>query len=137
MAVLAQEARRFRSAPTDQNQQRMFAASLERALRIDPTQSKILMFESPAWAEALGVALYLHRTRHPWTVVSYSPMMPLLFGRTRAIPLPTQEPIGSSTWRILPRENALHLEGDPGWNLLPLTKNVYLAVQSKSGNEAH
>jgi len=138
IAVLAQEARRFRSAPTDQNQQRMFATSLERALRIDPTQAKILMFESPAWAEALGVALYLHRSGHPWTVVSYSPMIPLLFGRTRAIPdLQTEEPIGSSTWRILPRENTLHLEGDSRWNLLPLTKNVYLAIQSKSGNETH
>jgi len=65
-------------------------------------------------------------------------MIPLIFGSTRAIPdLQTEEPIGSSTWRILPRENTLHMEGDPGWNLLPLTKNVYLAIQSKPGNETH
>jgi hypothetical protein len=138
VAVLAQEARRFRSPRPDQDQQRMFATSLERALRIDPTQSKILMFETPAWAEALGVALYLHRTRQPWTVVSYAPLITTLFGRTRAIPgLPTEEPVGSSIWRILPRENSLHLEGDSRWNVLHLTKKVDLAIQSKSGNEPH
>jgi len=133
IAVLVQEARRFRSAPTDQNQQRMFAASLERALRIDPTQSKVLMFEATAWAEALGVALYLHRTRHPWVVVSYSPLIPIYFGRTRTITdVKTEAPKDSSIWRVLPREGALPLEGDSRWNVLPLTKKAYLVIPAKS-----
>lgn len=136
IAVLAQEARRFRSAPTDQNQQRMFGTSLEQALKSDPTQSKVLMFEAPAWAEALGVALYLHRNRHPWTVVSYSSLIPILFGRTRVITdVQAEAPKDSSVWRILPRKDALPLEADSRWTVLHLTKKADLVIPSKAGNE--
>lgn len=136
VAVLAQEARRFRSAPTDQNQQRMFAASLEQALKNDPTHSKVLMFEAPAWAEALGVALYLHRSRHPWTVVSYSSLIPILFGRTRVITdVQTEAPRDSSIWRILPRKDTVALEADSRWTVLHLTTKADLVIPSKAGNE--
>ncbi len=136
VAVLAQEARRFRSAPTDQNQQRMFATSLERALKSDPTHSKVLMFEAPAWAEALGVALYLHRSRHPWTVVSYSSLIPILFGRTRVITdVQTEAPRDSSIWRVLPRKDTVPLEADSRWTVLHLTKKADLVIPSKTGNE--
>lgn len=136
VAVLAQEARRFRSAPTDQDQQRLFGTSLEQALRSDPTPSKVLIFEAPAWAETLGVALYLHRSRHPWTVVSYSSLIPVIFGRTRVITdVQTEAPKDSSIWRVLPRKDALPLEANSRWTVLHLTKKAILVIPSKSGNE--
>jgi hypothetical protein len=136
VAVLAQESRRFRSAPTDQNQQRMFGTSLEKALKSDPTQSKVLIFEAPAWAEALGVALYLHRSRYTWTVVSYSSLIPVLFGRSRVITdVQTEAPKNSSIWRVLPRKDAVPLEADSRWKVFHLTKKAILVIPSNSGNE--
>ncbi|HEX7516209.1 MAG TPA: hypothetical protein VF345_02870 [Chthoniobacterales bacterium] len=133
IAVLVQEARRFRSIPWNQDQQRMFATSMERALRIDPVKPKILIFEGPAWGEAVGVALYLQRARCPWTVLSYSPMIPLIFGRTRAITdVQTEAPSNSSTWRMLLKENASLLKDNQEWNVLPLSKNIDLAIPSTS-----
>jgi hypothetical protein len=133
IAVLVQESRRFRSIPLKQDQERMFAASVERALRVDPVQPKILIFEGPAWGEAVGVALYLQRARCPWTVLSYSPMIPLLFGRAKAITDVQAEALpNSSTWRMLVKESALRLKDDDKWNVLPLSKNVDLAIPSTS-----
>jgi hypothetical protein len=54
--------------------------------RWDPIQPKLLNFESEAWAEALGVALYLQRAGTPWYVAYYERLFPIIFGRDRAIP---------------------------------------------------
>lgn len=131
VAAFAHEARRFRSASPNQDQQRLFATSIERALKMDSIQPKLLSFEGPTWAEALGVALYLQRTGCSWYVADYSPLIPLMFGRDRAIPdketgarLPN-----ASIWRIVSPTSASLLEKEQGLIVLPLARDVDLVIR--------
>jgi hypothetical protein len=131
-AAFAQEARHFRYRAQDSEQQRLFESAMHRALEIDSTQPKLLTFEGQAWAEAVGVALYLERARIEWHVSDPAPLIPLLFGRDRAIPdkeaaahLPQ-----SSQWRIVSRPtSATLIAGQAGLVALPVAPNVELVLQ--------
>jgi len=131
--VLLQESRRFRSIPFDQDQQRMFATSMERALADNPNRPKLLTFDARGWGEAVSVALYLERAHCPWKVLSYSSMIPLIFGRTKAITdVQTEALPNSSTWQILLKEDALRLKNNNDFVVLPLSKDINLAFPSTS-----
>lgn len=138
VAAFAHEARRFRSVPPDQNQQRLFATSLERALRIDPAQPKFLSFEDGAWAEAVGVALYLERSGCSWAVRKD---WPFVFGRERVItdkrpgpPFPTPS---SSFWQIVSSKSSPSLvANDRRLHALSLTNGIDLVVQPAGRNGA-
>ena len=133
ITVLVQERRRFRSIPFNQDQQRMFATSMDQALRGNPSRPKLLIFDARGWGEAVSVALYLERVRCPWKVLSYSSMIPLIFGRTKAITdVQTEAPPNSSTWQILPKEDALRLKDQNKWDVLPLSKDIDLAIPGSS-----
>jgi len=136
ITVLVQESRRFRSIPFNQDQQRMFATSMDRALRNDPARPKLLIFDARGWGEAVSVALSLERARRPWKVLSYSSMIPLIFGRTKAITdAQTEAPPNSSTWQILLKEDALRLKEQNKWDVLPLSKDIDLAIPARSEKE--
>jgi hypothetical protein len=120
--------RRFRAAPNE-DQQRLFAASIERALVLDPAQPKFLNFDSPANGQAEGVALYLERRGIRWWVRED---WPLIFGEDRTIrtgridqPVPT---LASSFWRIALHSNPSATEGDPRAIVLPLAPEVDLVI---------
>jgi hypothetical protein len=120
--------RGFRAAPNE-DQQRLFAASIERALVLDPAQPKFLNFDSPANGQAEGVALYLERRGIRWWVRED---WPLIFGEDRTIrtgridqPVPT---LASSFWRIALHSNPFATEGDPRAIVVPLTPEVDLVI---------
>ena len=130
-ASFAYEARRFRTNPPDQTQQRLFAASIERALKIDPAQPKYLNFEGEAWAEAVGVALYLERRGTSWMVREDWPM---IFGREKVItdkrPRPPMPTPSSSFWRIVfSRNSPSLLANDRKLHVLPLSSTIDLVIQ--------
>lgn len=130
VAAFAQEARRFRSPAPNQNQQRLFASSIERALKMDSIQPKLLRFEGPAWGEAAGVALYLQRAGCSWYVADYAPSIPLIFGRDRAIPdkeTDARVP-NASIWRIVSPRSASFLLRE-GFTVLPLAWDVELVIK--------
>lgn len=140
-ASFAHQARRFRSNPPDQGQQRLFAASIERALKIDPAQPKFLNFEPEpvAWTEAVGVALYLERRGISWMVRED---WPIVFGRDRVItdrqPGPSVPTPSSSFWRIVLSKNSSSLlANDPRLHVLPLTNNVDLVIQPALAGSPH
>jgi hypothetical protein len=130
-AAFRHEARRFRYFGEDAEQQHLFAATMARALEIDTIQPKLLSFEGQAWAETVGVALYLQRAGSQWYVADYAPSIPLIFGRDRAIPeketaarLPNASP-----WRIVAPAAADALARDQGSTVLPLNREVKLVLQ--------
>ena len=136
IGAFAQERRHFRSAPPNREQQRLFAASIEEALRIDPAQPKFINFESSAGGEAVGLALYLDRRDCHWMVRED---WPLYFGREKVIavgrtdqPMPTSS---SSFWRVLLHNTALS-QADNRFKALPLTKNIDLVIQPPVTNAA-
>jgi hypothetical protein len=132
VAAFAQSAPQFRSRPQDAAQQHMFATTMERAVTSDPMQPKLLSFEGQAWAETVGVALYLERAGAEWYVADYAPSIPLMFGRNRAIPdketavrLPH-----ASLWRIVSTASSVEiLAREHGWIALPLAKDIELIIR--------
>jgi hypothetical protein len=130
VATFAHEARRFRSPSPNQDQQRLFATSIERALKMDSIQPKLLRFEGQAWGEAAGVALYLRRAGCSWYVADYAPSIPLIFGRDRAIPdkeTDARVP-NASIWRIVSPRSASFLEKE-GFTVLRLAMDVDLVIK--------
>ena len=130
-AAFRHEARRFRYVGEDAGQQHLFAATMARAMEIDSTQPKLLSFEGQAWAEAVGVALYLQRAGSQWYVADYAPSIPLIFGRDLAIPeketsarLPN-----ASVWRVVSPASADVLAREQGSTVLPLNREVKLVLR--------
>jgi hypothetical protein len=137
VVAFADEARRFRSPTPNQDQQRLFANSIERALKMDSIQPKLLRFEGQAWGEAAGVALYLRRAGCSWYVADYAPSIPLIFGRDRAIPdkeTGARVP-NASIWRIVSPRSASFLEKE-GFTVLPLAIDVDLVIKPDLRDEA-
>jgi hypothetical protein len=132
VAAFAHEARRFRYRPRDSEQQHMFAMTMERALASDSIQQKLLSFEGQAWAETVGLALYLQRAGVEWYVVDYAPPIPFIFGRDRAIPdkeTPVRLPHASG-WRIVSTAGSANIRArEPGWMIFPLAQNVDVAIR--------
>lgn len=127
-AALRQERRHFR-ASADKEQQRLFAASVDRALSLDPAQPKFLNFDWQANAQAARLAVYLERRGIRWWVREE---WPLQFGEDRVIkndrtdqPVPT---LSSSFWRTALHSNAA-TEGDPRVIVLPLTPEFDLVIR--------
>lgn len=126
--ALVHERRRFRGA-TNHDAQRQFAASVEQALILDPSQPKFLNFDSEANGQAERVALYLERRGIAWWVRED---WPLVFGEERIIrPGKTNQPVptlSSSFWFVAPRSNPAKREDDPNAIPLPLTSAIDLVV---------
>jgi hypothetical protein len=127
-AAFVHERRGFRGA-VSRDAQRQFAASVEQALMLDPSQPKFLNFDSEANGQAERVALYLQRRRVAWWVRED---WPLVFGEERILrpgksnqPVPT---LSSSFWRVALRSNPGKTEGDPNATVLPLTSEFDLVV---------
>jgi hypothetical protein len=130
VAAFVHQARRFRSPAPNQDQQRLFASSIERALKLDSIQPKLVRFEGQAWGEAAGVALYLQRAGCSWYVADYAPSIPLIFGRDRAIPdkeTDARVP-NASIWRIVSPRSASFLLRE-GFTVLPLAWDVELVIK--------
>jgi hypothetical protein len=126
--AFAQERRRFRGAANN-DAQRQFAASVDQAVILDPSQPKFLNFDSEANGQAERVALYLERRGIAWWVRED---WPLVFGVNRIIkPGRTDQPVptlSSSFWRLALHSNQAKTEGDPNATVLPLTSEVDLVV---------
>ncbi|MCA1659803.1 MAG: hypothetical protein LC642_04570 [Verrucomicrobiaceae bacterium] len=133
IAAFVHEARRFRSAPPNQDAHRLFAMTMETALKMDPVEPKLLSFEGQAWGEAVGVALYLQRAGISWYVADYAPLISIVFGRDRAIPdkeagarLPN-----ASIWRIVSPRSTPSLLKEEGLTVLPLAKDIDLVLRPR------
>ncbi|MFN2622611.1 MAG: hypothetical protein ABR611_07180 [Chthoniobacterales bacterium] len=127
-AAFGRERRNFRATP-DGNEQRFFAAAVERALVLDPAQPKYFNFDWQGGGLTTRVALYLERRGIRWWVRED---WPLLFGEERIIrsgkadpPAPT---LSSSFWRISLRSNPAKTEGDPDAIVVPLTSEFDLVI---------
>jgi hypothetical protein len=126
--ALVHDRRRFRGA-VGKDAQRQFAASVEQALMLDPSQPKFLNFDAEGNGQAERVALYLERHGVAWWVRED---WPLLFGEERIVrpgksnqPVPT---LSSSFWRVALRSNPAKTEADPNATVLPLTGEFDLVV---------
>ena len=131
VAAFAHEAPRFRSHARPQDQQRLFAASIERALEIDPAQPKFLNFEWQGWNEAVGVALYLERRGRSWMVREEWGIM---FGWDKVVTNKTPGPLvptpSSSFWRIVRSTSSPSLLANDGrLHVLPLGNSIDLVIQ--------
>jgi hypothetical protein len=131
VAAFAQERRRFHSAPANQDQHRQFAASIEKALKIDPAQPKFINFDWAAGGEAVGLALYLERRGCAWMVRED---WPLFFGRDKVVtagridlPAPTAS---SSFWRVLSHPTASTIGPEQRLTVLPLMNDADLVFQT-------
>ncbi|PYI90475.1 MAG: hypothetical protein DME97_17515 [Verrucomicrobia bacterium] len=132
VALFARQARQFRYRPQDSEEQHIFATTMERALKSDSIQPKLLSFEGQAWAETVGVALYLQRAGANWYVADYAVPIPFIFGRDRAIPdketalrLPH-----ASVWRIVSADSSHNIMArEQELMVLPLTKDIYLVIR--------
>ncbi|MFZ1219546.1 MAG: hypothetical protein WAO00_09650 [Chthoniobacterales bacterium] len=126
--ALRHERGRFRAA-SNYNQQRLFAESVERALKLDPAQPKFLNFDWQANDQATRLAVYLERRGIRWWVRED---WPLQFGRDRVItPGRSDQPVpalSSSFWRMSLNSNPSATEGDPRAIVLPVTPDVDLVV---------
>ena len=127
-AAFTHERRRFR-ATINPDEQRHFAATLDRALKLDPVQPKYFNFDWQAGSETTRVALYLERRGIRWWVRED---WPLLFGADHIIkegrpsqPMPTAS---SSFWRLVQRSNPIATEGDPRAIVLQLTPDFDLVI---------
>jgi hypothetical protein len=122
------ERRRFQGAASNDAQVR-FAASVEQALILDPSEPKFLNFDSEANGLAERVALFLERRGVRWWVRED---WPLPFGEDRIIrPGKTNQPVptlSSSFWRVALHSNPAKTEGDPNATVLPLTSECDLVV---------
>ena len=126
IAALGHERRRFRAAP-DQDQQRLFAESVERALRLDPAEPKFLNFDAQANTQATRLAVYLERRGIRWWVREN---WPLQFGADRIItPGRSDQPVPTSSfWCMALHSNPSATGGDPRAIVLPVTPEVDLVV---------
>jgi hypothetical protein len=132
VGAFVQGADQFRYRPKDAAAQRLFAATMKRALESDSIQPKLLSFESQAWAETVGVALYLQRAGSEWYVAEYAPSIPNIFGRDRAIPnketavrLPH-----ASLWRIVSTKSSANIVArEPQLVSLPLAIDIDLVIR--------
>jgi hypothetical protein len=122
------ERRHFRAAP-DANEQRSFAAAVERALALDPVQPKFLNFDWQGGGQTTRLALYLERRGVRWWVRED---WPLLFGEERIIregkagpPVPTPE---SSFWRVVWHPNLATQALTPTSEVIPLTRGYDLVI---------
>jgi hypothetical protein len=122
------ERRHFRAAP-NANENRFFAAAVERALALDPAQPKFLNFDWQGGGQTTRVALYLERRGVRWWVRED---WPLLFGEERIIregkpgqPVPEPE---SSFWRIVWHPNLAAQATTPNATVIPLTVGYDLIV---------
>jgi hypothetical protein len=130
IAAFVQERRRFHSAPANQDQQHQFAASIEKALSIDPAQPKFINFEWAAGGEAVGLALYLERRGCAWMVRED---WPLFFGRDKVVtPSRTDLPVptaSSSFWRVVSHQTALTIGPEQRVTVLPLMNDADLVFE--------
>ena len=127
-AAFIRERRHFRASP-DANEQRTFAAAVERALALDPVQPKFFNFDWQGGGQTTRVALYLERRGVRWWVRED---WPLLFGEERIIregkpgqPIPTTE---SSFWRIAWHANLAAQTIAPNTTVIPLTQGYDLIL---------
>lgn len=127
VTALGHERRRFRAAP-DHDQQRLFAESVERALRLDPAEPKFLNFEPQANMQATRLAVYLERRGIRWWVREN---WPLQFGADRIItPGKSVQPVPTSSfWAMALHSNPSATGGDPGAIVFPVTPEVDLVVR--------
>jgi hypothetical protein len=127
-SAFIRERRHFRATP-DANEQRSFAAAVERALALDPVQPKFFNFDWQGGGQTTRVALYLERRGVRWWVRED---WPLLFGEERIIregkpgqPVPTVE---SSFWRIVWHVNLAAQPTTLTATVIPLTRGYDLVV---------
>lgn len=135
-SAFVKERRHFRAAP-DANENRSFAAAVERALALDPVQPKFLNFDWQGGGQTTRVALYLERRGVRWWVRED---WPLLFGEERIIragkpgqPVPEAE---SSFWRIVWHPNLPAQVTTPNATVIPLTAGYDLIVYPGKTNTA-
>jgi hypothetical protein len=121
------ERRRLRAHP-NADLQRAFAASVERALHLDPAQPKFVNFDWQASGQATRVALYLERKGIGWWVRED---WPLLYGAERILtPGRTDEPVptlSSSFWHVGLHPNMVAMEGNT--TTIPLTPEFDLVIR--------
>jgi hypothetical protein len=129
MATAFRRDRRYFRATSNRAEQTHFAATIERALALDPARPKFFNFDWQANAQATRTAVYLERRGIEWWVREN---WPLQFGADRVItpgktnqPLPTSS---SSFWRFALHSNPFATEGDPNAVTLPLTNEVDLVI---------
>jgi hypothetical protein len=122
------ERRHFRAAP-NANENRFFAAAIERALALDPVQPKYLNFDWQGGGQTTRLALYLERKGVRWWVRED---WPLLFDEERIIregkpgqPVPNLE---SSFWRVVWHSNLSAQATTPTSTVIPLTRDYDLIV---------
>lgn len=128
IVAFAQKRHSFQSAVRD-DEQRSFAAAVEKALLLDPVAPKFLNFEWQANAQATRLAVYLERKGVGWWVREN---WPLQFGDDRVLqPGKSGQPVpavSSSFWRVVLHENPAPTEGDQRAVVLPLTHDVDLVI---------
>jgi hypothetical protein len=129
-SAFIKERRHFRAAP-DANENRNFAAAVERALALDPVQPKFLNFDWQGGGQTTRLALYLERKGVRWWVREH---WPLLFGEERIVregqtkpsqAIPTPE---SSFWRVGWHPNLPAQDIPPNATVIPLTARYDLIV---------
>jgi hypothetical protein len=127
-AAFGRERRHFRATP-DANEQRFFAAAVERGLLLDSAQPKYLNFDWQGGGLTTRVALYLERKGVRWWVQE---QWPLLFGEEHTVRSGKTEPppptLSSSFWRVSLRSNPAKTGGDPNAIVLPLTSEFDLVI---------
>jgi hypothetical protein len=128
MVAFARERRHFRGMG-DGDEQRQFAAAIERALILDPVQPKFLNFDARANGQAERVALYLERRGIQWWVRED---WPLVFGAERILkPGRTDQPnptLSSSFWRVALRAEHADIRVGEDPVVLPLNGAVDLVI---------
>jgi hypothetical protein len=126
VVALAHERRRFRAA-VDQDQERLFAESVERALSLDPAEPKFLNFDWQANAQATRLAVYLERRGIRWWVREN---WPLQFGADRIVTRGSSvQPVASSSfWAMVLHSNPSVAGADPRAIVFPITPDVDLVV---------
>ena len=127
-SAFIKERRHFGATP-DGNENRSFAAAVERALGLDPAEPKFLNFDWQGGGQTTRLALYLERKGVRWWVRED---WPLLFGEERIIregkpgqPLPE---VDSSFWRIVWHPNLPAQEITPNATVISLTAGYDLVV---------
>jgi hypothetical protein len=129
-SAFIRQRRHFRAAP-DPNENRFFAAAVERALALDPVQPKFINFDWQAGSLTTRLALYLERKGVRWWVREH---WPLFFGEERILRegeskpgqiIPTSE---SSFWRIVCHPNLPGQATTPTSTVIPLTRDYDLIV---------
>ena len=128
LVAFARERRRFRGM-WDGDEQRQFAAAIERALLLDPVQPKFLNFDARANSQAERIALYLERRAIQWWVRED---WPLIFGAERTLhPGRTDQPVptlSSSFWHVALHADSVNTGGGKNAVILPLNEAFDLVI---------